>query len=98
MPDDRRSYDEELKEQIHSLDKQIAGLNNCIDSFKRTLDKIDERLDEHNKTLYGNGKGHSTRLSLLEEHKKNGEKHAFAAWVAFIGLVVKSGWDWITGK
>ena len=95
---ERRRYDDELKEQIHSLDKQIAGLNSCIDSFKKTLNKIDDTLSDHNQTLYGNGKGHSTRLSLLEEHKKNGEKHTFAAWTAFIGVAMKWIWDGITGK
>ena len=76
-------------------------------SIPELLIRMDEKLtnalkrqEEFDKFVHGtNGEsGAKTNIKILLDHKKNSEKHTFAAWTAAIGLVFKTIWDLLTNK
>lgn len=73
----------------------INNVNNHLESLSRKIDDdIKPLLKKHDETLYGNHSiGMATKIDRLEQSKKNHDKHAFAAWGAAIGLLIKSIWD-----
>lgn len=64
----------------------------------QSLKNIEEIQERHSHILFGRDEGKGGLImdvDRLVQHKRNTEKTAFAAWAAFIGVVLKTTWDMI---
>ena len=74
------AYIEQIKQDVSETRTDIALIKNTIEanhnSFRKTADKVEELLEKHNKTLYGNGvEGITTRVSRIGDMKMDLKNH-----------------------
>jgi hypothetical protein len=57
---------------------------------------------EHHKTLFGNGsegnQGLRVDVDRLKQDTARKDKHFFILYGSGVGLALKAGWDWISGR
>lgn len=96
----------ELKDGQIAIEKQLGILIAHIESEKGNMVYVINRLtnitEKHEKTLFGDGTkyhlGNCERLNTLETIEENRAKHLMVLWSAVIVSVVKTCWDFFTGK
>lgn len=69
--------------------------------IEQSLRNIETTQKRHGEILFGRDEakgGLILEVDRLKEHRKNTEKTTFAAWAAFIGVIMKTGWDAVFGK
>lgn len=63
---------------------------------------IDDLLQVHDRTLFGNGsegnQGLRVDVDRLKQGKKNEEKHFWLLYAGIVGVIVKSAWAWVTSR
>ena len=89
-------YIDQIKQDISETRTDIAIIKNTIESnhqsLRKTISKIEELLEKHNKTLYGNGvEGITTRVSRIGDIKidlKNHIDEDRKVYIAFGSMLV----------
>ena len=77
-------------------DVDLGEIKTSLASINQTMTSIKEVQDKHDKIFFGedqNEGGLLRDVSRLKDHRRNMETHTKVAWTAFIGLVIKTGWD-----
>jgi len=95
---------DQIKQDLSDIRSDVRLLNNKVDanheSLRRSIIKIDELLEKHNKTLYGNGdEGITTKVKVLEHSKGELKDHVLSdRWLhgtlvtIQIGILLKLFW------
>ena len=79
--------------------KVVERLTALETSNALVISRLEENIGKLNHIIIGNGqKGLSEKVRNLEEAQDKRKNYANAAWIAIIGLAVKSVWDSFTGK
>lgn len=89
--------------RLYNIEFQISKLSSQIESEQentiKLIDNMSKIINRHNEIIFGNGKpGILTDLDRLKEHRKDTEKTSYVVFATFVGLIIKTAWDFITKK
>lgn len=67
-----------------------------------TIKPIRDLLNEHHKTLFGDGsegnQGLRVDMDRVKQDKKRDDKHFFLIYSGVVSLGLKAAWEWVTTK
>lgn len=66
-----------------------------------TMRPITALLDEHHRTLFGDGsegnQGLRVDMDRVKQDKRRDDRHFFVIYSGVVGLGIKAAWEWIKG-
>ena len=95
MPDDNilRSEIDQLKEQIHSLDKSLQITLQCVKSIQSGLEETKSTLKEFSQYIRKHGDEHSEimlKMSRCQDHIDTAKRVLFPVVTSVVTLVVST--------
>lgn len=90
------AWDGSLKRKSDRRSEEIPDIKVSLSIIGESLKNIEETQERHSHILFGKDEakgGLIVDVDRLIQHKRNTEKTAYAAWTAFIGVILKTIWD-----
>jgi len=75
-----------LDQANHSIGLVISEQRH-IERHSRDIEGMNKILEKHSASLYDNGKGHSSRIASLEQHRES-NKLNLVLWISIAGLII----------
>lgn len=90
------AWDGSLKRKSDRRSEEIPDVKISLSIIGESLKNIETIQERHSHILFGKDEakgGLILEVDRLVQHKKNAEWTAYAAWTAFIGVILKTTWD-----